>query len=345
MPTVLSTTPPMRLTTMLLLLALAACTAEILPPAAPTEPPSLRTDAFVMPDGTRLPYRAWLPEREEPPWAIILAIHSLNDSRDGWEDPAPAFTDAGIALFAPDLRGFGATATRGLWPGADALVNDTTTMTHLLRARYPHGKIILMGESMGAAILMLAATGPKKPPADGYILLAPAVWSRAQMNFLLRGTLWLASNLAPSLTLTGRAAGRVASDNRDALIRLTRNPLTIRETRIDVLSGVADLMDSAQAAAPQFQAPALFLYGGKDEIIPPAAMRATWAVLPASASTRRAFYPSGYHLLLRDLGRALPTADILTWLRTETADLPSDAEAHAASFLAPAQATLPPAPE
>jgi acylglycerol lipase len=345
MPTVLSTTPRMYLIPMLLALTLAACAAETMPPGPPIEPPHLETDAFVMPDGARLPYRAWLPEREEPPWAVILALHGMNDSRDAWEDPAPAFTDAGIAVFAPDQRGFGATADRGHWPGAQTLADDATAMTRLLRARYPRAKMILLGESMGAAVLMTAATGKDPPPADGYVLVAPAVWGRAQMNFLLRGTLWLASNLAPGLTLTGRAAGRVASDNRDALIRLTRNPLTIKDTRIEVLSGVANLMDTAQAAAPKFQAPALFLYGGKDEIIPRTAMRATWAALPTSASTRRAFYPSGYHLLLRDLGRALPTTDILTWIRRPTSPLASEAEARATSFVAASPRTLPPAPE
>ena len=49
--------------------------------------------------------------------AVVLALHGMNDSRDAWEYPAPDFTAAGIAVFSPDLRGFGATTTRALWPG------------------------------------------------------------------------------------------------------------------------------------------------------------------------------------------------------------------------------------
>jgi acylglycerol lipase len=326
----------MRLTMLLLavLPALAGCTARLVPPGPPVAAPRQEADAFVMPDGARLPYRAWLPEREEPPWAIILALHGMNDSRDAWEDPAPAFTDAGIAVFAPDQRGFGATAERGYWPGGKALADDATEMVRLLRARYPHGKMILLGESMGAAVLMTAATGENLPLADGYVLIAPAVWGRAQMNFFTRTVLWLASNLMPGLAVSGRAAQRVASDNRDALVRLTKNPLTLKETRFDVIRGVVDLMDAALAAAPRFRAPALFLYGGMDEIMPRRATRAAWEALPPSGGARRAFYPSGYHLLLRDRGRARPIADIVTWIRTPTAGLPSGAEAQAAGFLA-----------
>ena len=39
-------------------------------------------------------------------------------------------------------------------------------------------------------------------------------------------------------------------------------------------------MDAALAAAPRFHAPALFLYGGKDELIPDKATAATWRGLP-----------------------------------------------------------------
>ena len=109
----------------------------------------------------------------------MLALHGMNDSRDAWEYPAPDFASAGMAVFAPDLRGFGATRSRGLWPGTDGFTDDIRVMVRLLRARYPHARLILMAESMGAAALMVLATQPHPPPVDGYVLIAPAVWGRA----------------------------------------------------------------------------------------------------------------------------------------------------------------------
>ena len=328
MPPVYSTVSPVsRVFLLLVTLLLAACTGDLPQPSLSPMPPE---NTFLMPDGASLPYRAWLPEREEPPWAVVLALHGMNDSRDAWELPAPAFTDAGIAVFAPDQRGFGATAQRGRWPGEAVLAADVTAMTRHLRTRYPRARLILMGESMGAAVLMLAATSKNPPPADGYVLLSPAVWGRMQMNVFMRSSLWLATNLAPGLAVTGRAVGRVATDNRDALLKLSRNPLTIKETRFEAVGGVVDLMDAALAAAPRLRVPALLLYGGKDEIIPARATRATWASLPPEP--RRAFYPAGYHLLLRDRGRAVPIDDILAWIRRPAA--PLLAEEAAARFLA-----------
>jgi alpha-beta hydrolase superfamily lysophospholipase len=315
---------------LILTLLLGGCVAYTGALGPDVERPAQTDGTFQMPDGIRLPYRAWLPQG--PPGAVVLALHGMNDSRDAWEIPAPHFTEAGIVVFAPDQRGFGATAARGYWPGSDALAQDAAAMVRLLRARYPGTRLLLMGESMGAAVLMHLATLPDAPRVDGYILIAPAVWGRAEMNPLLRAALWTASQLFPGYELTG-GVRVTASDNRAALIRLSTDPLTLHATRVDAVRGLVNLMDDALAAAPDFSAPALILYGGKDELIPPRAIAATWRGLPPDV-VRRAFYPGGYHLLLRDLDRAGPIGDVLSWIANPAALLPTGADRAAAAWLA-----------
>jgi len=314
----------------LAVLLLTGCIAQIAPPGPRVEKPTETADSFVMPDGTALPYRVWLPSRR--PAAIVLALHGMNDSRDAWEYPAPDFAAAGIAVFSPDLRGFGATRSRGLWPGTDGLTGDASVMARLLRARYPRTRLILMAESMGAAALMVMATEPDPPPVDGYVLIAPAVWGRSEMNLLMRVSLWVADHTVPGMTLTSGGLVKVtASDNREALVRLSTDPLTIHATRVDAINGLVDLMSRALAAAPHFHAPSLFLYGGHDELVPARATAATWRALPSGPV--QAFYPGGYHLLLRDKGRAVPIGDILSWIRDPEAPLPSGAEKAARAWL------------
>ena len=315
---------------------LAGCTS-LADPRGPTIGPAATGDgAFTMPDGVMLPYRAWLPEGA--PHTVILALHGFNDSRDAWEIPAPTFTAAGLAIYAPDQRGFGAAPNRGIWPGAQSLVEDAATMASLVQQLHPATKLILMGESMGGAVLMsLAATG-NAPHVAGYVLIAPAVWGRARMNVFLRGGLWLAANIVPGMGVTSGGLVRVrASDNRDALIRLARDPLTLRTTRFDTLSGLVDLMDLALASGQHFEAPGLFLYGGKDELVPKEATAATWRSLPlgwAERGGRTSFYPNGYHLLFRDLERAEPIDDAIVWIRDRAAVLPSSGDMAARSWLA-----------
>jgi alpha-beta hydrolase superfamily lysophospholipase len=320
---------------MVLVLLLAACADPM--PAVRTGavvPADLRPGpvdgVFIMADGARLPYRQWLPAGD--PSAVVLALHGMNDSRDAWEIPAPQFADAGIAVFSPDQRGFGDAPDRGHVVGADLMAQDAATMARDLRRRYPDAKLILMGESMGAAVLMRMAAMPDPPRVDGYVLVAPAVWGRAEMNVFMRAGLWLMAGAFPALTSTGSIAHVTASDNHAALVRLSEDPLTIHHTRFDAIRGLVDLMDAALASAPEMHVPVLFLYGGKDELIPPRATAATWRALPPGA--RMAFYPHGYHLLMRDRDRAVVIDDVLAWIADPAAKLPSGAEQAAAAWLA-----------
>lgn len=210
-------------------------------------------------------------------------------------------------------------------------------MAHILRARYPSAPLYILGESMGGAVAMGLATSPDPPDVAGYILAAPAVWGRASMDLFLRSALWLAYNFVPGLTAARAPGVRViASDNRAALIRLSRDPLTIHETRIDTLKGLVDLMDVSLAASTTFHAPALFLYGGKDDLVPAEATAATWHRLPNGGErdgSRLAFYPKAHHLLLRDLDRSVEIGDIIAWMHDPTRPLPSGADAAARAWL------------
>ena len=121
-----------------------------------------------------------------------------------------------------------------------------------------------------------------------------------------------------------------ASDNRAALIALARNPLTLRRTRLDAVRGLTDLMDAAQDVAPRLPANTLLMYGEHDSLIPAPAMRQIFRAAPPTV--RRAVYPAGWHLLVQDLARAGPIADVGAWIREPGAWLPSGADASASAW-------------
>jgi alpha-beta hydrolase superfamily lysophospholipase len=319
-------------------LSLIGCTVDYAAPGPAIATPAIAAQAFIMADGARLPYRSWLPPDNEAPWAVILALHGINDSQDAWELPAPVLAGSGVAVIAPDQRGFGETEARGFWPTGTALVDDARAMAAVLRARYPKAKLFLMGESMGAAVLMRLAASRNPPPADGWIFLAPAVWGRQEQPLLNRAALWLAYNTIPGARFS-RAPGVTitASDNVEALRRLSTDPRSLHATRVDAIKGLVDLMTHAVDAAPAIRQNSLFLYGGKDELVPDYAMRAALMALPRHGGAAIAYYPGGYHLLLRDHGRLAPIGDILAWMHDPARPLPSGADAAAAAWLAAPQ--------
>ena len=105
-------------------------------------------------------------------------------------------------------------------------------MARLLRQRYPDTPTVSDGREHGRR----GADGPGDRAAtrrtvDGYVLIAPAVWGRAEMNPFLRGVLWLAAHhTVPGMLLENRGYVKItASDNHAALVRLSNDPLTIHE--------------------------------------------------------------------------------------------------------------------
>jgi acylglycerol lipase len=304
---------------------------------SPPLAPQLEHDRIIARDGAVLPLRSWLPDAA--PRAVVLALHGFNDYSNAFADTGTAFAANGVAVFAYDQRGFGATAQRGRWAGTQRMVDDALTATRLLREHYPGVPIYVLGESMGGAVAILASirAGRDAGAPDGVILLAPAVWGRATMNLFERAGLWFA-DLFPQVRWSPDLIPiRVlASDNMPMLRALGADPLVIKDTRADTLNGLVDLMDEALAAAPDFRARALILYGGKDALVPSRAMASFVAALPRgdAARQRLALYPNGYHLLSRDLEGPVVLGDIVAWIERSDAPLPSGADQDARGRLA-----------
>jgi acylglycerol lipase len=295
---------------------------------------ALASDRFIAADGTALPLRAWLPDSQ--PSAVILALHGLNDYSNAFALPAPGLTGQGIAVYAYDQRGFGAAPRRGHWAGDGAMESDATLAATLLRQRYPDTPLYLLGESMGGAVAVLAATGATPAPVDGVILAAPAVWGRQTMNVFERVGLWVIRQLPP-LEFTQRSVPYKIhpSDNIPMLRALGADPLVLKQARTDTLAGLVDLMSAALARAPRLAVPTLVLYGEKDEIVPRDAVASFVDSLPDTARQRQrvALYPSGYHMLLRDLQGATVLADVAAWTRDPRAKLPSGADSRGRAAL------------
>jgi len=283
--------------------------------------PRLESDSVIAADGATLPLSFWLPQGE--PRAIVLALHGFNDYRKAFAEVGPFLAARGIATYAYDQRGFGATAQRGIWPGSDLLVDDARTVAVLLRQRYPGRQLYLLGESMGGAVAMsVLAETPEA--SDGAVLVAAAVWGRSTMNPLQRGALWLLAHSFPGLRLTGKGLDIIASDNKAMLRAMREDPLVLKDARVDALWGMADLMDRALTDAPGLTAPTLVLYGAHDEIIP---RRPTCRMLfSLTPSARIAVYPNGYHMLTRDLESEVVLEDLTAWLVDLAAPLPSGHE-------------------
>lgn len=307
------------------------------PPGAKTNAAQLGDHSFVTEDGASLPLRRWLPDTE--PHAVLVALHGFNDYSHFFDSPGHYFSQAGIACFAYDQRGFGAAPQRGLWAGSEAYAQDLKQLTQLLKQRYPTKPVYLLGESMGGAIVITAMHQADMPEVAGIILAAPALWARETMPWYQTSLLWTLAHSLPWLTLTGSGLGVMASDNIDMLRAMGRDPMVIKATRVETVYGLTDLMDAAFDSAASLHTNTLMLYGEKDQVIP---KEPTYAFLQQmlttdSADKTIAIYQNGYHMLLRDLQAPTTWKDIQAWIGNSPKQLPSGADTRAKQLLGNSQ--------
>jgi alpha-beta hydrolase superfamily lysophospholipase len=311
----------------------SACAPRLQEVGPPVDPPALTDDAIHTADGADLFLRKWLPwegPAKDRPKAVILALHGFNDHSGGLALPGRGLARRGYAVYAYDQRGFGKDPHAGIWAGSDRMIADLKTATALLHAKYPDRPLYLLGESMGGAVIMAAEMTPDPPQSDGIILESPAIWGWQTQSGFNRTVLDLAAHAVPWMTVVPTGLRLKASDNRRALVALARDPLVIKETRVDSAYGLVELMTRAYDAIPKLGHPRyLVLAGGKEAILNKGAVKSGLARLPdlPPDQGRLARYPKAYHLMLRDWDAPKIYDDVASWIEHPEAPLPSGADA------------------
>jgi alpha-beta hydrolase superfamily lysophospholipase len=308
-----------------LLLLLAACAPLVQRAGRPDvgfTGPRLEARDFVSFDGARLGLQRWEPPGE--PWAVVIGLHGMNDYSNAFHLAGEHWAKAGIATWAYDQRGFGRSPGRGIWAGRELMDRDLRTFAALIRRRYPHAVVAVAGVSMGGAVAIDAFASPDPPDADRLVLLSPAVWGWSSQPLTYRIALWTVAHtfrgavINPPKFIVENIA---ASDNLPELVRMGRDPLMEWGARPDALYGLVNLMQHGWSETGKIQAPTLYLYGAKDQIIPKAP--AFQAAGRLGANGRTAYYADGCHLLLVDLQNPRVWDDVAAYLKDPAAPLPS----------------------
>ena len=304
---------------------LIGCTTPATQPSSSIiQSPILQHDQFTTSDGYRLPM---LNESARPaqPKAAVIALHGFNDYSRAFSSMCQYLNTRDIACYAYDQRGFGNTKYRGIWPEDGVLESDLLEMTKAIKQRYSQIPIYLVGESMGGAVILSAmakSETAERREIDGVVLLAPAVWGRETQPWYQRWALALAVRIAPSWTPTGESLEIKPTDNIEALKEMSRDELVIKETRIDAIYGLTNLMDQALEASGKIKTlPSLILYGKNDEVIPADPTCDMLARFNASnGEVNFQLYPNGYHMLTRDLQADVVFEDVYRWISSATAE-------------------------
>jgi acylglycerol lipase len=314
-----------------LLLAVVCACAPVrqgaLPLEGATPRPALSGDEFTSFDGARLGLTTWLPtgSRDGRP-LVIVAVHGMSVDSSAFRAAGAWWAGQGVKVYAYDQRGFGRSPNWMIWPEPEVMRNDLRAVLAAARRQDPGARIVVVAESMGAAMAVTAAASPPHLDADALVLVGPGYRGWGALPLLYRLSLWTSAHTRPGwIVRPPRFVSIMPTDNREKLIENGRNPLIQRDTRIDAVLGVVSLMENADRDTPQLPGtlPTLMLYGANDQVIPESGVRRATRALPSHVRT--AYYASGWHMLINDLQAETVWRDILAFAQDPQADLPSGA--------------------
>ncbi|PSJ40518.1 alpha/beta hydrolase [Allosphingosinicella deserti] len=242
-----------RLLLLLLILGLAAswllgalmvrATPSAVPlPPAPATPVRLESS-----DGLALAGSYWPGRSADAP--AILLLHGNGASRAALAGNVAWFAERGYAALAIDLRGHGRSASAGKSFGLEESRDAAASLAWLRRKG--HGRIAVIGVSLGGASALLGDHGPVT--ADALILQAVYPDIRSAIRNRIAGIL-----------------GTVPATLLEPLLSFQARP------RLGAWPGrLAPI-----AALPRFRGPVLIVGGGADRHTPPAETRALYAAAP-----------------------------------------------------------------
>ena len=271
-------------------------------------------------DGSTLAARVW---NHSKPQHIVLGVHGFNYYSKSFERLAQHLAaETQATMYAYDQRGFGANPQPGVWPGSEELINNLRYIAAQLRERYPGLPLTVIGESMGGAVVLIAASETPGLAVDQIILKAPAIWGAQSMPLYQRLSLYTMNLIAPEMSFTGRGLSSLGirpTDDPEISRDLSRDPLVIKATRVSSLAGVTELMGRAQTQTNLPSQRTLVLYGLRDRIIPPQPV-CDWltnlnSAAPTTLRTDFIVYKEGWHMLTRQLSARETVEDIAHWIQ------------------------------
>lgn len=268
----------------------------------------------------RLHYRAWEPPA---PRAALLVVHGLSDHAERYAAFARGLNAVGIACFALDLRGHGASqGRRGHARRFAVFLQDLDRFRREVQGLVdPRCPLFLLGHSMGG-LIALRYLQEYESGIGGAILISPWLatavpvprWKVLAANAL--------NKLLPALPLRARIRSDHLSRDPAVCDAYRDDPLVHDTITPRLFTEVAHAMGLALHRGDNLRVPLLFLIAGNDLLVDAQRAQHFARSLPSHLVTTRV-YPEAYHELLNEVNRREVVMEIREWLEARLAEPPA----------------------
>jgi alpha-beta hydrolase superfamily lysophospholipase len=274
---------------------------------SPADAPAVRTA-----DGLELAGLVVLPTGA--PRAAVAMVHGLGEHTGRYAALHAQLVDAGFAVGAADLRGFG--RSPGLRGHIDRWTDyraDTAAIVALAASLAPGRPLFLFGHSMGGLIVLDYALHRPQGLA-GVVASGPALVPAGVRRPLLEAASMLLSVLAPRRTIDLGLDPAGLSSDPAVVADYGTDPLVHGRVSMRWGAEILRTMVATRERAADFALPLLLQHGALDPINAPAGSQAFHDACGHPDHTLK-LYPRSRHEVHHDVERRAFERDLLRWLR------------------------------
>lgn len=271
--------------------------AQSAPSGFSSDPTSLLYNQATSSPKQAPPCRSWVNPNEKPN-AALLCIHGLGLQSNSYEFFGTEQSKRGLAVYAIDVRGFGSWMKAGGKGKVnfDEALSDIKQTCESIRAANPGLPLYILGESMGGAIALRAAS-MYPDLIDGLISSVPAGERFNQGKTSMKVFLNLLSGF--NVANVGQDIVNQATQNSRLKSQWQGDPLARLNLSPQELIQFQDFMNMNHEAAKKVtDMPVLFVQGNGDQLVKP---EGTWELFNDVAAKDKSFFAvPGEHLIFEE---------------------------------------------
>lgn len=265
-------------------------------------------------DGTRMFMAVYRPD-DDKPRALLILLHGLGSHAGDFAEMGEYLAERGIAVFIPDLRGFGHySGLKGHVMSFEEYIEDIQNLVMQVKDRYLNKITYLFGSSMGAINAVGYVTRYPRT-IDGLLLQSPGVSTRVNLGLGLRIGLRFLSilnvkrffELNPDYTDTSR--------NPETVQRHEKDPLRFERVTARFIVEMLSASKNGFQSASQIVLPILVQQGSEDKAVLPDRNKEFFDNLESADKTWE-LYDGLYHEIHEEPEREQVFGDLYNWLDT-----------------------------
>ncbi len=255
------------------------------------------TGTFIGKGGIEIFFQQW---EVANPKAVLVIVHGLGEHSGRYGNLIDALQNKGIAIFGLDHRGFGRSGgKRGHVDSFMDYIYDLKIFVNMIRDKYPHKPVIMLGHSMGG-VLALKYALTHAEDLDALILSSPGLVPAIKVPAWKKNLAIFLSSRIPSLTMPSGLDATTISRDTEVVKQYLDDPLVHDKVTPRFYVEMMNTIDECINRCGEIKHPLLLFHGTADALVLDEASKIVYEKASSKDKTLKLF-EGLYHETMNEL--------------------------------------------